>query len=939
MAVTTFEVGSVFTIVDRATPTLEKLSRQVTVFSDAIKKAQKNLAELGEMKFTGLENSLKLLSEKLASLGGTTREATGSMNASIETSISSVNSLAAAWGRVEAAAAGAARAARASQVPLAGGGGRGGRHGPGHFHVSAPNNVPIPGGHLGYVGGGMLPMAGAAALGYGIYEEMQLERRIHNIEYHAGLDYHDPANSDRIRQILQQESLHTGFNTNEIADAAENAVRMLRGTPGGGLDILPALIDAAAKEAYTKHAPLAESMSSLVGLAHQTKEYGPEGIKQLAPVFGFLSASTAATLSQIERASSYAQPILQSGANVDWLDTLMAVISLQRAGVTNTKSGTWLREGILRALPPDPTTLKPAEYAKRLHEQEELGLLDARGKPTWYDDQGRPSVSRLLGQLGQVLPTIPLEHRAALLRSLFGAQGSGFASVLSDPKVLEQMGNLRKDMPGFEKRYETYLKDLTDDPLMQAQKTWNELTIVLTKIANELMPAFVGSLQALQKVLEGINAVLPKGPSQGSWWYDVLKGAGGYGAAGAAFGAGLGLFGGGVGALPGALMGGAVGGIFGALKGSKEHFWGDQLGTKEGTKEGAQEGAKQGAEEGSKQGIVDGLKSLMDYRGPAIGGDGLIPASYHPGGFGGGGFRPFGGGSAGGGAIIVPHSGGAGGGGGVTIVPHSGGGHIVVPHDGGAAGGGPIVIPHGGSSGGTRSGGGTVSGIPVGRGGTDSATGLPNWFIGKVKGFEGFAPHAAWDYKQWTWGYGTRAPGKGGTISREQAEVDLRRELGHAAAAVDAINPHLDPGTRAALTDLAFNAGPGALHGIAGAIRSGDTRAIHDWLASGRHYATAGGRPLSALFKRRRDEATWVGAMGASTTETTGLHGDALRNHFAGGVVPPPSSSRSTTVQTNVHLDGKVVARNTAKHLSNDLNRVAKGSRVPDYTATRPLEI
>jgi len=40
-----------------------------------------------------------------------------------------------------------------------------------------------------------------------------------------------------------------------------------------------------------------------------------------------------------------------------------------------------------------------------------------------------------------------------------------------------------------------------------------------------------------------------------------------------------------------------------------------------------------------------------------------------------------------------------------------------------------------------------------------------------------------------------------------------------------------------------------------------------------------------------------------------------------------------------VHLDGKVVARNTAKHLSNDLNRVAKGSRVPDYTAIRPLEI
>jgi hypothetical protein len=66
-------------------------------------------------------------------------------------------------------------------------------------------------------------------------------------------------------------------------------------------------------------------------------------------------------------------------------------------------------------------------------------------------------------------------------------------------------------------------------------------------------------------------------------------------------------------------------------------------------------------------------------------------------------------------------------------------------------------------------------------------------------------------------------------------------------------------------------------------------------------------------------------------------HGFGQYEFRRGGI--PPAADKSTTVHTNVHLDGKVVARNTAKHLSNDLNRVSKGSRVPDYTAIRPLEI
>jgi uncharacterized protein (TIGR02594 family) len=132
-----------------------------------------------------------------------------------------------------------------------------------------------------------------------------------------------------------------------------------------------------------------------------------------------------------------------------------------------------------------------------------------------------------------------------------------------------------------------------------------------------------------------------------------------------------------------------------------------------------------------------------------------------------------------------------------------------------------------------------------------------DWFTNKVKKFEGFAPRAQWDYKQYTSGYGTKAAYAGESISREEAERRLHGELGKAGGSVDAINPNLDPGTRAALSDLAFNAGPGALKGIRGAIASGDTAAIKAWLPE--HYRTAGGRPLQALIDRRNEEASWVG--------------------------------------------------------------------------------
>ena len=104
-----------------------------------------------------------------------------------------------------------------------------------------------------------------------------------------------------------------------------------------------------------------------------------------------------------------------------------------------------------------------------------------------------------------------------------------------------------------------------------------------------------------------------------------------------------------------------------------------------------------------------------------------------------------------------------------------------------------------------------------------SPGGLPSKFIEGIKQSEGFAPRAAWDYKQFTSGYGTRASYAGEPIDRETADKRFGAEISKAAQFVDTVNPKLDSGTRAALTSLTFNAGSGWAQGALGErIRAGD---------------------------------------------------------------------------------------------------------------------
>ena len=163
-------------------------------------------------------------------------------------------------------------------------------------------------------------------------------------------------------------------------------------------------------------------MKALIGLAHMTKQYSPEDIKKLAPAFAFLSTANPGSLSSIELAAGYAVPLLQSGLEIDPMQSLLLGTALTRAGATSTKSGTWLREMALRAM---PGTSMMSKIAFKKHEEalKEMGLVDDHDKPTWFTD-GKPDIIKMLDIAGTNAGKIPIERRAAVERGLFGPKAA-----------------------------------------------------------------------------------------------------------------------------------------------------------------------------------------------------------------------------------------------------------------------------------------------------------------------------------------------------------------------------------------------------------------------------------------------------------------------------------------------------------------------------------
>ena len=134
-------------------------------------------------------------------------------------------------------------------------------------------------------------------------------------------------------------------------------------------------------------------------------------------------------------------------------------------------------------------------------------------------------------------------------------------------------------------------------------------------------------------------------------------------------------------------------------------------------------------------------------------------------------------------------------------------------------------------------------------------------YIDAIKGSEGYAPQASWDFKQYSSGYGTKAQPGDENIPPDQLkavyEQRFQDEIAKAAAHVDSVNPNLPAGARAALISLTYNAGPGwSQSGLGDLVRANDLEGAK---ARFLQYNKAGGEVNEGLTARRQKEAAWFG--------------------------------------------------------------------------------
>lgn len=544
--ITSFEVGAVFKIVNEASPTITRILKQIRTLNEQLEKSRALMTTLTKVDVIPI---------------------------GMKAAIDQAGVLAGAWGRVAENAALAQRAiggAAGRRLPSAtyayGGTGAGAlprgrapswpgyRGGP---HISGPRLPIAGGGHVSFGGGAA---AAAGLVGYGAYEAAELDDTVWQLIYHSGQDQGDQATRTKFRKAIQEAMVTSGYNIRDVGEAALQEIRMFQGTPGNGIDVLPDMLEVASKEARAKGSSLAESMKSFIGLAHMTKQYDPESIKKLAPAFAYMSTANPSSLSSIEKAAGYAVPLLQSGLEIDPLDSLLLGTALTRAGATSTKSGTWLREMAIRAM---PGTSLMSKRSFQMHEEglRAFGLVDDQHHPTWFTG-GKPDILKMLEIAGERAGNIPVEKRAAYERALFGAQGGGGFALLSDPAVLDQVRRLRteRDSPGFLNRYRSFLPDYANgSPVQNARTTWQEFNVTMADLGTHTLPAVNLVLKHFKSLLEGIRGALPGGTGSGAT-------VGARAIEGAIAGGAVGSFIPGVGTAVGALGGGILGGLEGAIE-------------------------------------------------------------------------------------------------------------------------------------------------------------------------------------------------------------------------------------------------------------------------------------------------------------------------------------------------------------------------------------
>lgn len=500
--ITAGEVGAVFKIVDEASPVLKKLAEQFNALQATIEKTKAMLDTIKlppglNRSLTNFERNLKGINDQVVRTADTVSIAFGKIDTSIGTTAAAVSALKrdmasigrSAGGAATAATAGGAERAAASRAersalgvyaPL-----------PGHLHYGAHDNATIG------------AFVGAGAVAYGTYEEAKIQDFINRIFLTGGISTgNQTANPlfTQIRNAILKTYTMTGLPLEQIEEGILTGTRGLAGIPlEKRLALMPGLLAASATEAYLKDGTtIPEAMQAFVGLAHMEGKYSPAEIARLADHFAFLSTTTPVSVQQLETAAGYAIPMLRT-ANFDPEQTLLMMTAMERAGIMNTKAGTWISQLAIQSF---PGTSFMSKMAFKKHEQalKMLGLVDNADHPTWFTD-GKPDLVKMTGIAADRIEHMDVATRLAVEKALWGSQGGRAGAFFTDPTNRNIMAAVAGEEKDFKSGEAMWKQSLENSPIVQFRTAFAGLNVELINLGSNVLPYVTGMLKVANQQL------------------------------------------------------------------------------------------------------------------------------------------------------------------------------------------------------------------------------------------------------------------------------------------------------------------------------------------------------------------------------------------------------------------------------------------------------
>ena len=449
------EVGATFRISDLASPALEAIAAQMKELGLQADRVKEVMTSISRTTFAGLDGRLDTLAASVKAIGDAGVAAADRMAAGFD---AAAITMSATIKKLEEQIAGMKvegapialpggpsallGGPRGSGTPLPGRGGRGGGGHGGGPHVTAP--APGVG---GYRVAGLGPVGiGAGILGFGVYEEMELEDKIATIFQTGGIAQKGPMKDDPRYQKIREQILSayklTGMPLHDIEEAVVQGTRLLSPLPMDqrlstiGNVLTEAMVEGKLKEGTT----VEEATKAMVALAHQGGKYGPEQVAEMAKHFAYLSTTTDATLQSTMRAAGYAVPILRV-ADFDQGQLLSMITAMQRAGIVNTKSGTWLNSLFEHSFP-GTSVMSRIAFEKHESALKTLGLVDANDKQTFLGPDGKPDVFKYMEILGEHVRNMPKNEMMGVFKQLFGQPRRAGCGVLfrCNESIADQAG-------------------------------------------------------------------------------------------------------------------------------------------------------------------------------------------------------------------------------------------------------------------------------------------------------------------------------------------------------------------------------------------------------------------------------------------------------------------------------------------------------------------